>query len=553
MKTRFFFLTLAAVCAASSVLCANTDDLAGHFQHPPDHARPLTWWHWLDGNITREGITGDLEAIQRAGLGGAYLFNCGVGMPQGPVRFLQPQWLEMMDHTIREAQRLGLVFGVHNCDGFSQSGGPWITPETSMKELTWTAKDVEGPKAVEFVLEQPESKEGFYRDIAVVAFPVPAGSRLSGPGSGTTVRGTLKDAELRKLTDGDPRTKTVFPVSAGSNVVDFVFPEARTIRPHRWEEEFPFHAEISTDGASFRPVGKFTVNWDFIGGGQVTVACEEARGKVFRLWFRNPWEFSIGETELSDAAKVHFAEAKAARLRSRGHGAESRHHQAYPGPDRNRVLAPEFLIPRSAVRDLTGLMDKKGRLKWEAPPGRWRILRVGFTSNGHHVSPATPEGRGLECDKLEARTVRFHLEQYVGKLLQRAGPAAGKTFAAMEVDSWECGIQNWTAGFEQRFRERLGYDLLPFLPALLEGWIVDSADISERALWDWRRFLADQFSESYFAEVARIHGPPAIPLRHRGHEKHRGAYGRVLAQHRRRPGRARGQQSGLFPCAHGWP
>ena len=95
-----------------------------------------------------------------------------------------------------------------------------------------------------------------------------------------------------------------------------------------------------------------------------------------------------------------------------------------------------------------------GRLKWKAPAGHWRIVRLGFTSNGHYVAPATPEGRGLECDKLDAKLVQFHLGQYVGKLLQLAGPAAGKTFAAMEVDSWECGIQNWTAGFERRFHDR---------------------------------------------------------------------------------------------------
>ena len=476
------------------------------FRTPPSEARPLTWWHWLNGNITKGGITRDLESIKQAGLGGCYLFNCGGKHPAGDVRFMQPRWLEMMDHTVREAERLGLKFGVHNCDGFSQSGGPWITPETSMKEMTWTAVDAEGPKAFDGVLAQPETKEGFYRDIAIVAFPLPDG----GPLFGAALRGTIPERDLARLVDGDEKTQAPFPVPAVENTVDFVFPESRVLRsltvrrfaPHRWEEDFPIRLDASDDGQSFRSVGEFTANWDFAGGVGATAAFADATGRVFRVAFRNPIRIQIGEIEISDAVRIHFAEAKAARLSSRGHGAETRHHRAYPGPDRNRPLAPGLVVAKDAVLDLTKRMDADGRLKWDVPAGRWRILRVGFTSNGHYVAPATEEGRGLECDKLDPAAVRFHLDQYVGKLLERAGPAAGRTFAAVEIDSWECGIQNWTAGFERRFRERVGYDLFPFFPALLEGWVVGDVDQTERVLWDWRRFLADQFSESYFATAA---------------------------------------------------
>jgi len=500
-------MLLMAALLVGAVPTIAADDLAEGFRTPPDAARPLTWWHWLDGNITRSGITGDLESMKRAGLGGTYLFNCGIGMPQGHVRFMQPAWLEMMDHVVHEAQRLGLQFGVHNCDGFSQSGGPWITPETSMKELTWSAVEVSGPARFDAVLEQPHAKEDFYREVAVIAFPLPHGGRLEG----AKLRGSLRPAELVKLADGNPQTVVNFPATETGQRVDFVFPQPQTVRsvvcrnvtPHRWEEDFPITLEVSADGQEFRRVATFTANWDMQTCPQITAACDEATGQVFRLNFVNPWPVGFGEIELSSAARVHFAEAKASRARSRGHGAERRHHDAYPGPSRDRTLGAELVVARSAVQNLSAQLDSHGRLTWDVPPGRWRILRVGFTSNGHRVSPATEEGRGLECDKLDPQVVRHHLDQYVGKLLERAGPAVGKTFGAMEVDSWECGIQNWTAGFEKRFRQQVGYDLLAFLPALLEGWIVDNADVTERALWDWRRFLADQFAENYFAVVAR--------------------------------------------------
>jgi hypothetical protein len=497
---------------SGAAIAQPNDELTRLFAQPPASAKPLTWWHWLDGNITREGITGDLEAMQRVGLGGALMFNASVGFPEGPVRFMQPEWLAMMDHTLRETKRLGLTFGIHNCDGFSQSGGPWITPATSMKQLTWSVAEVEGPRTIDLTLATPASNEGFYRDIGVIAFPAPSGATLTGPGTATVVHGSVGDAALARLVDGDPATTAAFPVNVEKgHTVEFVFTTPQTVRsivcrnagPHTWELDFPIAIEVSSDGKNFRNVGEFTANWDFANGGRITAACEEATGTVFRLTFRNPWPLTIGEIELSETARVHFGEAKAAWMRSRGPGAERRHHDAYPGPARDRTLAPELTVARAAVQNLTAQMDATGRLQWNVPPGKWRIARVGFTSNGTYVHPATREGRGLECDKLDARVVREHLEAYVGRLKARSDQQ-GAPILSMELDSWECGVGNWTAGFEQRFAKSLGYDLLPFMPALIEGWIVENPDVTERVLWDWRRFLADQFAENYFAVVADV-------------------------------------------------
>lgn len=503
------FLCVAAMVFIGG-LRANSTDLEASFREPPRDARPKTWWHWLDGNVTREGITADLESMQRIGLSGAYMFNCGGRGPvqKGDARFMGPKWLEMFDHTVREAERLGLTFGIHNSDGFSLSGGPWITPEMSMKILTWTAADAAGGAPFDAVLDMPATKEDFYRDIAVIAFPLPE----DGPLAGATLRGTIGPRELQNLADGDESTAAAFSAAGpGGHAVEFIFDSPQTVRsltirnaaPHRWEEDFPLFLEASDDGTDYRRVGSFTANWDFHAGDSITAAFDETTARHFRVTFHNPIAFRIGELVLSGAAKAHFAEAKAARLRSRGHGAETRHHRAHPGPDPARPLAPEQVVPKSSVVDLSRRMDAGGRLQWTPPPGRWRILRIGYTSNGHKVVLATDEGRGLECDKLDPAAIRFHLDQYVGKLLDRSGDAAGRTFAVVEIDSWECGIQNWTAGFERRFRREVGYDLLPYMPALIEGWIVDDADATERVLWDWRRFLADQFSASFFSQARK--------------------------------------------------
>ncbi len=150
------------------------DKLAAHFRHPPDSARPWVYWFWLDGNITREGITADLEAMKRVGIGGVLIMEVDQGIPKGPVRFGSPQWRELFRHVVAEAGRLGLKVNMNNDAGWCGSGGPWIKPEHAMQKLVWTETVVEGPRRFEGPLPQPETVANFYRDVAVLAFPTPS-------------------------------------------------------------------------------------------------------------------------------------------------------------------------------------------------------------------------------------------------------------------------------------------------------------------------------------------------------------------------------------------
>ena len=502
-------LLLATLLAAGA---ARGADLPREFAAPPGSAKPLTWWHWIDGNVTRGGITRDLEAMKRAGLGGCYLFSIGGFFPQGPAKFGQEEWYDLLGYTVKEAERLGLVFGVHNCDGWSEAGGPWITPETSMKELTHASVDVAGPTHFAGRLVVPPIRENFYRDIAVVAYRVPAGERVNGPATAASVTGSIGASALKVLADGNQETRARFPKSKTGHEIVFDLGSNSTLRTmvlhnvsgYTGDEDFPAFVEASGDGQAWRRAGSFCFSWDTADGVKpITVGLGELRTRYLRISFTNLWDVEIGEVELTSAARLHFAEAKAGTLRCRGHGGEARNFANYPGPERQWRLPADCVVAARDVVDLTAKLDPSGHLEWQAPAGHWRILRVGFTSNGRSNKPATVAGRGLECDKLDARVVRSHLDQYVGQLVQRFGPAVGKTFAAVETDSWECDVQNWTAGLEQRLQQRTGIDIRPWLPLLIEGWIVDSPDASERMLWDWRRFLADQFAENFFGEVSR--------------------------------------------------
>lgn len=361
---------------AGGLLAAEVDPIAAGtslekgFVEPPLAARPWVYWFWLNGNITREGITADLEAMQRVGIGGVLIMEVDQGAPVGPVGFMSPEWRQLFRHAVAEAGRLGLEINMNNDAGWNGSGGPWIKPEQSMQKVVWSEATVAGPKRVELDLRQPTTVAGYYRDIAVLAFP-----------------------------------------SVGNDRID-----------------------------------------------QIEV-------------------------------KAGYRVGRPAR--------------AVP-----KELPPEMRIDRDRIVDLTARMDKHGHLAWNAPAGRWTILRFGHTSTGVQNAPAPASGRGLECDKLSQEGAEAAFRGMMGPLAEDAGPAVGKTLVATHVDSWENGSQNWTARMREEFRTRRGYDLTPYLP-VMTGRVVGGLEVSERFLWDLRRTISELVVANYaghLRDLAHRHG-----------------------------------------------
>lgn len=180
-------LALLAVLAPTS-----SDPLLESFRNPPSAARPHTWWHWMNGSVTKEGITADLQAMKEVGLAGAQLFTVDQGIPAGPAKYMGPKWRELTAFAVKEANRLGIELCLHNCAGWSSSGGPWIKPEDSMQVLAWSEIKVAGPRSVFEKLPplkapRVEAKVDWSRDIAVYAFPTPAaGTQFSEDSLGRT-------------------------------------------------------------------------------------------------------------------------------------------------------------------------------------------------------------------------------------------------------------------------------------------------------------------------------------------------------------------------------
>jgi hypothetical protein len=216
MNYRMVTVTAAAFSIAALCLTGTSyaqDSLQKAFTNPPKSARPHTWWHWMNGNISKEGITADLEAMAKAGIGGAQIFNVDQGIPLGKVSYMSPEWRDAMVHAAKEAKRLGLELCLHNCAGWSSSGGPWIDPAHSMQILTSSATTVAGGARFAGKLSEPPKKAGYYQDIAVLAFRKPKDDAYRIPGIQTKALFSRGGAALGKITDADgaaiPQTDVV--------------------------------------------------------------------------------------------------------------------------------------------------------------------------------------------------------------------------------------------------------------------------------------------------------------------------------------------------------
>ncbi|MBM3891172.1 MAG: hypothetical protein FJ388_18835, partial [Verrucomicrobia bacterium] len=494
MNKRVLKWTLYAVVTA---LMVQADELIDRFHKPPDSAKPRAYWFHMSGNITKAGITADLEAMKEIGLAGTLFMNVSVALPTGLVEtkdFMSPAWQDCFQHMLNESARLGLDFGSALCDGWGNAGGPTIPPELAMQRLTWSETHARGGETVEIAkLPQPESLLDYYRDVVVLAFPTPAADRtpptcskrgivLKRPASGF--------AEVRFDLDA-PATVREMTLSDVDGLMPFGNPIATL--------------EASDDGAAWRAMKKFPVSWRGHPT-KLTIVFEPIAARHFRLllppesYFRTGL-LRIAEATLSNRERIHIWQAKAATAAHPEHGGGAERYLD-DGVTRTLLSAPSAAAADRSVRvtrqpaDGPGIPPSSivvltGKAKWVAPEGDWTVLRIGHTPTGAHNAPATKAGVGLECDKFNPRGVEAQHEAFVDKVLAAATPAGKRAFKHTWIDSWEVGIQNWTAKFPAEFRARRGYDLTPWLPVLAGGRIVVSRDKSERFLWDFRRTIAD--------------------------------------------------------------
>jgi len=471
---------------ASLLACnVHADPLESAFTQPPETTRPRCYWYWMDGQITKEGITRDLEAMKRVGIGEGYIgvISGQSGTPTtSTTKALTDEWWSFIEHAMREGTRLGVDIGLFNSPGWSQSGGPWVKPSQAMRYVTLPEVRLHGPQHFEGKLPVPT---GEFQDLAVLAFPAPGG-----------------DGEVAKIT---ARTPTL---------VSFEMPSPFTARSVKVQpiKEVNVAAELlaSDDGQQYRTLKKFAIDRHNLGVGvgpvplaPILATFPATTARFFQLKFSAACE--LGDIQLSPAARVEsFAEKAMQKVCQDPHAL----YDFYTWPNGVEPDKAGLAVKPDAVRNLSKLMAADGTLQWDVPAGDWIVMRTAMTPTGTKNGPAPAEATGYEVDKMNRVPLRSHFEAYVGNLLKRLPAADRKSWKHVVADSYETGPENWTDGFAADFQKRYGYDPLPYLP-VMTGRIVGSVDQSDRFLWDLRRLVADRIARDYvggLSDLCHEHG-----------------------------------------------
>lgn len=530
------YLVLGCLLAAL-ITQAQTPILRG-FQTPPNAAKPRVWWHWMNGNISKNGIEKDLNWMKEVGIGGFQNFDANLFTPvvvPKKLVFMDAAWKDAFKFTAEYANKQGLEMAIAGSPGWSVTGGPWVEPKDGMKKYVWTETRIEGGKAFSGKLQQPSDGIGnfqndiiseggisggfvgkrpkFYQDALVIAYKVaPSEKTLAELNPKVTSSGG--EFDLKKLTDGDIYTTTLLPPKAvGEDTwIQYEFATPQTFKSlsvvgaeHNQMEQFNGSPEnrslqASDDGVTFREVAK-------IHGSAVpqnTVCFPATTAKYFRFVYKTmpgvlgleamfmpnptppkPSGVGVAEFVLYNTNRIDKAEDKAGFL-------PWKENTASFLSDNSDAISTENVV------DITDKMSSDGTLNWSAPQGNWVVLRLGYSLTGRQNHPASPEATGLEVDKLDKEAVRKYINTYLDMYKDATNGLMGaKGLTHMILDSYEAGHMNWTASLPQEFQKRRGYDIKTWTP-VLSGRIVKSTEASEKFLWDFRKTIGELIAESHY-------------------------------------------------------
>lgn len=548
--------------AQTSVAPASAADtshasLEEQFRDPPQSARPRVWWHWMNGNITKDGIAKDIAWMKRAGIGGLQNFDANLQTPQivdKRLVYMTPEWKDAFRFATREADRNGLELAIAASPGWSETGGPWVKPQDGLKKLVWSETSVAAGKRFAGKLAAPPSISGpyqtlepahsieemisgvmapppprFYGEVGVFAVPEPIPATLPAFKATDGLGNALAAAAL---IDGDASTQVAIARKDGkAPEVRLDYARPVTIRSATIfvpGASLPFVGaiyagllEASSDGKTWTKVADVT-----LGSVPTTVAFAPVTAAHFRLAFQPvppravlgsampglvmggdmmggmaaklaKMPFNVGAFRLDPNTAVDRFETKAGFVMSRDYYALAEPTDGAKGVD------------PGAVVDLTGKLSADGTLDWQAPAlpvgQRWRVLRMGYSLLGTTNHPAPPEATGLEVDKYDGPAVRGYLEHYLGMYKDAAGAdmVGKKGVRALLTDSIEVGEANWTPRMVEQFTKLRGYDPRPWLPAMA-GVLVGSRADTDKFLYDYRRTLADLLASEHYGTVAKV-------------------------------------------------
>lgn len=545
------FLTLTGCHSTTKTAQAGNNKLWEGFINPPQESRPRIWWHWLNGNITANGVQKDLEWMHRIGLGGFHNFDANQFTPQivtNRLDYMSAPWKLLYKDMITKADSLGFEMGIAGSPGWSESGGPWVSLRESMKKIVWSETDIKGTTSYNGKLPQPPITSGafqgmptqaengwaipnYYEDIKVLAVRMPddyISLELLHPRITTSGGGNFT---VNQLSNGNYTDGILLPNKEdGSDTwIQYEFDKPQSfcsvLQSGGGRQVEGCYSTVtlqySTDGSHYTDIAQLP------GSGKVNVSAltfKPITARYFRLLFHdtpipqeeletNPFAKMFGVKNFKTPGKL-ISEFNLLTIPMINHFIEKAGYSAsgqltaFTTP----TVTQKQSIKQSNILDITKQVTTDGTLHWTPPTkGHWKIFRIGYSLTGKVNAPAVLEATGLEVDKLDADAVRRYFNTYLDLYKDATGGKMGNQgIHYMITDSWEAECQNWTPKMEAEFKHLRGYDMNAFFPTLM-GYIVESTDKSERFLWDFRKTIGDLIVHNHYGTLTDI-------LRQRGME-----------------------------------
>lgn len=487
MKNLFWQAILGVTLSISGISCSS-DPLESGFNNPSNQVQTSVYWYWISGNISEEGVKKDLYAMKEAGINRAFIGSMGVEgieTPYEKVAFGSEEWWKILHTALKTATELGIEIGIFNSPGWSQSGGPWIKPEQAMRYLTSTSCEIEGGKKISIQLDKP-SKD--FQDVRVIAFPALEKADTMSSGKVTFPKDPKRPYEviLKTKPGFTLRTISFYPSEKPINTTARLFAEQNGA--YKLIDEFVLDRFNAALNVGFDPYAPVVISVPAIQASRFKVEVDATAA-----------ESELKDIILSSAPQIErYPEKSLAKMFQ----TPLPYWEEYQWREQPALDNASWAIHSNQVLDISSCLAGD-QLTWEAPAGKWVIMRTGMCPTGVTNSPAEPIATGLEVDKMSREHVAAHFDAYMGEIIRRIPEADRKCWKVVVQDSYETGGQNFTDDFIESFKSRYGYDPLPFLP-VYKGYVVDSQDRSDRFLWDVRRLVADRVAYDYVGGLRDI-------------------------------------------------
>ncbi|NDV93978.1 glycoside hydrolase family 2 [Dysgonomonas sp. 521] len=481
------------------------------FVNIPDSIQTSVYWYWISDHISEEGVVKDLHAMKKAGINRAFIGNIGLSADPsvtGKVKFRSEEWWKILHAALKTATELNIEIGIFNSPGWSQSGGPWVKPNQSMRYLASSTTTIEGGKKVDITLAKPE---GDFQDVKVIAFPAinTEGSLLSI--QDVAITSTPSISGLNNLIDKNKNTELFFPKGVKEFSLNFTINKPFTLRTLTI---YPSHRPINSaaklqvkENGDYKTISEFYIdrfhdepNVGFDPYAPIVISVPETQIKDVRLIVSDIAENSgIKEIEFSSIPSI---ERYLEKTLTKMHQTPLPYWHEYQWRDQLLTDDSSLTVDPAKVVDISQCLSGD-KLLWDAPDGRWTIMRTGMCPTGVTNAPASPEATGLETDKMSKEHIEAHFDAYLGEIIRRIPEQDRKTWKVVVQDSYETGGQNFTDTFIEDFKQRYDYDPVPFLP-VYSGMVVMNEEISNRFLWDVRRLVADKVAYDYVGGLRKV-------------------------------------------------